>query len=261
MGRVVSLSLVLAKHRRNTSPAVSSLLHNALRYDMNTEKCYWRHPCYWEHPQKLARLRASRTTFQTMTIKEVQYITNRPLFFPYKVLLSQILISVFFSFFKKRKSWKALTTKHIKGQHLFEGHFKNRAGPWFPSCQKHPKQHRGSGKSKVHSEHIPAPSSQLRALSPHKPLQKHLCSRSWPTPEAERCTRIAYSCLCTAHHTHVLYGRRAAAWMWTHTDFFIEVHGVAHAPTHICSAWDLMKFSTDFPISLFLAQNMQLVNQ
>lgn len=115
MGRVVSLSLVLAKHRRNTSPAVSSLLHNALRYDMNTEKCYWRHPCYWEHPQKLARLRASRTTFQTMTIKEVQYITNRPLFFPYKVLLSQILISgFFFPFLKKENLEKLLQQNTLK---------------------------------------------------------------------------------------------------------------------------------------------------
>lgn len=58
-----------------------------------------------------------KMTFQTMTIKEVQYIKKQAsLFFSYKVLLNQIFFLNVFKCFYNRI--------HNKGWHLFEGHSK-----------------------------------------------------------------------------------------------------------------------------------------
>lgn len=71
-----------------------------------------------------------------MTIKEVQYIINRPLFFffAYKVLLSQI------KFFLKSSS-NAFITKHAIKVDICLKATPKLAGLWFPVHQEHPEQH------------------------------------------------------------------------------------------------------------------------
>lgn len=129
------------------------------------------------------RLRFSKTTFQTVTIKEVQCITNRPLFFfSYKVLLSQI--KFFFFFFFKSSSNTFITKYTIKVDICLKATPKP-AGPWFPARQKCPRQRSpwragsrrccsGQGGFQSCGTQNSIPALRLRAALPS---QEHLCSR------------------------------------------------------------------------------------